>query len=491
MSKYYAALPLALLAASPAWSLTAPELWEDWQEMGARLGMELQVGSEDYSVGRLVLEDVQAVMDFGGGASTSNYGTLTFVEQNDGSVRIEIPPVSDASSTSTLEGETVTISAEIRHEGLSIIARDEGDQRIYDIRADSLTYEMGDITGDEVAESFPATMTLRNLDSTYQSDLDGEEIGFSQTYAASAVDFSAAGASATGETFDLSYAMSGLGGRIDGTYPSEAAPDGSNIFAMMGITYEGEITHSGSTLALVSDTPEGQLQVNGQAASGGIELGLDEQSITYLLTSNDAQMTVVPPAMPLPINVTMAEARTGVTFPYAVSEGGSPWALDLAYRDLALDEQLWALFDPTGQLPRDPATLVLTITGEAEVLADFLGDPEAVTALEGPPIRPESLDLSELRFSVAGAELTGTGALTFPETPAPFPMPVGRLNLALDGGMALLDKLVAMGLVPAQQATFVRGMAGMVARPVGENRLESEIEFTEGGGILANGLPLQ
>ena len=35
------------------------------------------------------------------------------------------------------------------------------------------------------------------------------------------------------------------------------------------------------------------------------------------------------------------------------------------------------------------------------------------------------------------------------------------------------------------------GMAGVVARPAGEDALESTIEFTEGGGIVANGLPLR
>ena len=488
MSKFVAALPLALLAAAPAWSLTAPELWEDWQELGARMNMTLQADSEDYTGGTLVLEGLRAEIDTGGGNADTSYGTITLVEQDDGSVRIELPGVIDVTSTSEIEGTTVTVPAEMRHEGLSILARDEGDQRIYDIRADSIVYELSDLTGGQETNPVSAVMSLSGVASRYASDLEGETIGLTQTYDADSLEFAV---SATGEAaFDMTYGMTSMTGGIEGAYPSEPAPAGGNIFAAMGITYEGGITHSGSTLSFVGMAPEGETRVAGSSASGGIELGLTQEAIEYVLTSQGAEMTVVPPALPLPIRVTMAEARTGLTFPFAVSDGGSPYALDIAYRDLALDEQLWALFDPTGQLPRDPATLEISLAGDAKVTADVLGDPEAMAGLQGPPILPETLDLTTLRLSVAGAELTGSGALTFPEA-GPLPQPVGKLNLALEGGMQLLDKLVAMGLVPAQQATFLRGMAGVVAKPVSETRLESEIEFTENGGILANGLPLQ
>ena len=69
--------------------------------------------------------------------------------------------------------------------------------------------------------------------------------------------------------------------------------------------------------------------------------------------------------------------------------------------------------------------------------------------------------------------------------------PVGQIDLKLEGGFALLDGLVAIGVFPAQQATFLRGMIGAVARQTGDDTLETTIAFTEGGGITANGLPVR
>jgi hypothetical protein len=68
------------------------------------------------------------------------------------------------------------------------------------------------------------------------------------------------------------------------------------------------------------------------------------------------------------------------------------------------------------------------------------------------------------------------------------PKPVGQINLALQGGGALIDKLVAMGLLPSEQAMGARMMMGLFAVPTGEpDSLTSQIEFTEDGQILANG----
>ncbi len=154
-----------------------------------------------------------------------------------------------------------------------------------------------------------------------------------------------------------------------------------------------------------------------------------------------------------------------------------------------MDDAIWNLFDPAEELPRDPATVVLDFAGTAVMNVDLFGDPEAMAALEGPPGELKSLTLTQLLVTLAGAELRGSGDLAFP-VPATPPAPVGTIDLALDGGFALIDRLVAIGLVPAQQAAFVKGGAGAIARPVGDDQLESTIEFTEGGGISANGMPL-
>ena len=65
---------------------------------------------------------------------------------------------------------------------------------------------------------------------------------------------------------------------------------------------------------------------------------------------------------------------------------------------------------------------------------------------------------------------------------------MGAVDLKLTGGNALLDTLVASGLVPAQTAMGARMILGIFAVPdAGEDTLKSRLEFTRDGSILANG----
>ena len=151
------------------------------------------------------------------------------------------------------------------------------------------------------------------------------------------------------------------------------------------------------------------------------------------------------------------------------------------------------MFDPTGQLPRDPINVVLDLEGAAKTFVNFL-DEAALEELDGPPGEISALTLKELLLTFGGAELSGEGAVEFINEGSAFgpgiPQPVGAITLNLMGGFGLVDKLVAMGLIPAEDGQMAKMMSGMIAKPVGDDELVSELEFTADGGIKANGLPL-
>jgi hypothetical protein len=192
----------------------------------------------------------------------------------------------------------------------------------------------------------------------------------------------------------------------------------------------------------------------------------------------------------------LGEMQSRVAFPSTPTEEPQPMAFTLALRDLTLGESIWSLFDPTGALPRDPATLIVDLGGQIRFLADIFSEEEMADAA-GPPAEVEALDIEELRLSLAGAEFTGTGAFTFdydvtgPMGPGS-PAPEGRLDLRLEGAQRLLETLVGMGILPEDQAMMVRMMTGMIARPApeGGDALVSEITVEPDGTVLANGAPL-
>lgn len=481
-----------LLATSPAaWAdLAAPTLWADWQEVYNRFGGTLAATSEDYSGGTLTLEGVNYTTEFAGATSTANYGTIIMAEQGDGSVNILIPAEVSTDTVTQNEGVVVNQALSMRHENLSIVAREDGGERVYDLAADTMTFDVDTVIEAPGQSTDPTTVTIRlaGMESIYRSGLGADGEGFAQTFALDGMDIASVFSDGD-EGGEFSYALTGIASDFEGSYGPP--PTGPVVgLSDLNITYNGTMTHSGSTMAVVGQTPDGALNIAGTSQSGTLALEMGSDALTYSLASLGSEITAQVPGFPLPVNVSMAELSSAFTLPMGASDEAKPIGLQVALRDLVVDDMLWGLFDPTGQLPRDPATLLIDMDGTAVMNVDIFGDPEAMAALAGAPGALKTMTLNQLLLNIAGAELRGEGDLDFP-TESIIPEPVGTINLALDGGFALVDKIVALGFIPAEQAAFVKGMAGAVTRPVGDDQLESTIEFTPGGGISANGLPLK
>jgi hypothetical protein len=166
-------------------------------------------------------------------------------------------------------------------------------------------------------------------------------------------------------------------------------------------------------------------------------------------------------------------------------------------RDLAVSEMIWGMIDPGAALPHDPLTVAIELSGMGRLFFDMMDPAQAMQATSGSEIpgELESLSLDELTVRGAGAEILGSGAFTFDfadfQTIPGVPRPEGELNLAINGVNGLIDTLVQMGLVPQQQVMGAQMMMGAFARPVGEDMLETKIEITGDGQILANGQRIQ
>ncbi|MEM6618262.1 MAG: hypothetical protein AAF631_03060, partial [Pseudomonadota bacterium] len=134
--------------------------------------------------------------------------------------------------------------------------------------------------------------------------------------------------------------------------------------------------------------------------------------------------------------------------------------------------------------PREAANLNIDVTAMAKWLVDLAEAGNSPV----PPVQVDTVEITAIELDLAGASFTGTGAATIDNSQMP-PMPVGAVNLDLRGGLGLVDKLMAIGLLPAEQGQMVKMMSGVFAVPGGDgpDHLISKIEMQEGGAILANG----
>jgi hypothetical protein len=57
----------------------------------------------------------------------------------------------------------------------------------------------------------------------------------------------------------------------------------------------------------------------------------------------------------LPVTVSFEEVGANLQVPISKAAAPAPWAMGLNLSGLAVDEQIWAMFDPEGMLSHEPA----------------------------------------------------------------------------------------------------------------------------------------
>ena len=237
--------------------------------------------------------------------------------------------------------------------------------------------------------------------------------------------------------------------------------------------------------------------VNAQftAESSGLEMDMSREGISYRSESGPSQIEASGSDLPIPISFGIGSVSGALVMPFEKSDQPQPFSLSYEIADLTLGDDIWSLFDEDGHLPRDPAGLAIDLEGQLLLQQDLFDpefgmpadsdDPQEMTAADM-PILPQSVTFNRLALNAAGASAEVTGQLDLADNPQE---PVGQINGIFSGIGGLMDNLIAMGVVPQEQAMGLRMMLAMFTQTVDGNpdQLETQLEFREGGAIFANG----
>ena len=227
---------------------------------------------------------------------------------------------------------------------------------------------------------------------------------------------------------------------------------------------------------------KGSSQTNGTVANYGIKNG----SFQLEMNGSGTEIDLAFVEMPLPpMQVSIGSGKTVLNGPLTQSDAPLPARMNVALNNVVLSDTIWGMFDPTGILPREAATLNIDVSAQMKWLVDVM---QMNLQSRTTPVEVDTVTINDITLSLAGASLTGDGKATLNNTTFP-PIPVGSVTMNLKGGIGLLDKLMSMGLVPQQQGQMVKAMSGVFATPVevGEDHLKSKVIFNENGGISVNG----
>jgi hypothetical protein len=482
--------------------VTASDVWSDWSSYLAGFGYQVS-GDETQSGNTLTVENLKMTMempdgDDRAGVVVSQMGQLQFQENGDGTVSVLFPDVMPI--TVSVEGSEdiqSTVAMEYRTSGLDLVVSGSPDAMTYDYAADQMTVALVDIEANPDDVDFGTVeMTINDLagtaDVTINDALRETQGNMSSGPASYTLDMTDSNSGervqASGEFNDFAYT---------GTSTTPVAASDMDMAALLkaGLDMSGRFEHGGGTSTFTVQDGDETMNGNTRTDSGEFEVAMSQEQMRYGGTANGLAMSFSGADVPFPIEIAMEKSAFGLTAPISESEEPQDFALSVTLGDFTMSDMIWAMFDPAGALPRDPATVAIDLAGKAKMFVDMM-DPDQMAEMEtGQEMFGElnALTINDITVRAAGAELTGVGDFTFDNSDlASFggmPAPEGEANLKLVGGNGLLDKLVEMGLVPEDQAMGARMMMGLFSVPSEQkdDTLTSTIVVNEEGHVLANG----
>ncbi|MEM8578762.1 MAG: DUF2125 domain-containing protein [Pseudomonadota bacterium] len=507
-----ASLAAIALAAPLHADVTAEDIWQDWQSYMQSFGYTM-TGTEARSGDTLTVTGVEMALEMNeaddgvDGVVAVRMPQMVFTELGDGSVRVGLPERSEIVFESAPgAAEAVNVVGYYDQTGFDMLAKGDPAAVSYTYSAEQIALSLGKFTVDGETlppEAFSVAISIAGVTGT--TDLrTGDLRSYDQTMTTGAVTASMTFKDPEGsESGDIAYKANSLSYTGTAAVPSSGAVDlGGDLTGALraGFMIDGTFSTAGAATDIAFDGADGAGTIN--LASGTNTLGIlmsESAGIGYEIAQTDMTLNMLVPDVPLPIQAAMQGLKLDLVLPVLAGDAPQDFKLVTEMNGVTISDLIWGLFDAGGALPRDPATVQVGLTGQAKVLFDWM-DPAQQQALASSgalPAELQSLNLTNLVVDLAGAALTGTGAFTV--TPGinpifgPLGTPAGQVDLRLEGGNGLMDKLVQMGLLPEDQAMGARMMLGLFARPVeGQpDTLTSTIEINEQGHILANGQRIQ
>jgi hypothetical protein len=490
------AILAAILCATTAQAdVTAEQVWKDWVDYATQMGQTISAESSDKQGDTLVVTNVKMASEMPEVSSEGTIAEVRLKEMGDGTVEItmsnEIPFHVKATPA---EGKPSDMTMKFTQTGMTVLASGTPEAMDYTFNAPEMALSMDEMKAEGDTAPVKMQLTFKGNSGTYHTE---KAAGRTMAYdmKSDTLDVALAGADPEGKgTFNLTGTMAGLTGNGTMAMPEGADFKDMNAALGKGAAMKGDFAYTSGTYKIESTGTDGAFTADTTGAEGKLHFAMSKDGIEYGGEAGQGTIAVSGASLPFPVEMSVAQTAFNMAMPVTKSDAPAPGALMVKLVDLKVSDALWNMVDPQTKLPRDPATLIIDLSGAIRPLIDLF-DPKQAEALAagGPSTSPFEISeakINQLQIKAVGAELNGTGAVTFDNTATP-PKPVGAIDLTLTGANKLMDNLVAAGLVPEDQIMGARMMLGLFAVPTGDDAMASKIEFKDDGGIYANGQRIQ
>jgi len=483
---------IAFLLTSTAASadVTAEQVWDAWTKQYAAYGYTFSDAGTRRDGATLVIDDLVLKQEVEGSSFDMTIPEVRLREMGDGTVEVTFSDEIKGVATSKVEERPeMSMNILVRQADAITIVSGTPEALSYAVTAPEITVEVDQVaSGDQPGAPVKIWGSVQGTTGEYRVTGAAQE-QVESNFRISGMKFTASGADPeSGGTFALDGQVSDLKVKSATTTPEGVSFEDMPAALAAGAKVSVDATYGASSISVEAMQDDSETKIDMKAQSGRFNFALTPENALYSVSAANETFEMTSAQMPFPVSGQMESANFDIAVPLAAAETPQPFSGKIGLVGLNVSDQLWSMFDPQALLPRDPATLIIDLEGEAKPLM-ALYSPEA-SAAQMPPVELDSLKINQVRLALAGAEVAGKGDLTF-DNASPMPMPVGAIDLNLNGVKGLMDKLVTMGLLPQDQAMFGQMMLGLYAVSNGEDSMSSKIEFKEGGQILANGQRIQ
>jgi hypothetical protein len=493
------ALALVFTATGAMADVTPEEVWESWQALSTSAGQDLVVGGTARNGDTLEVTGV--VMTFSdelGGSFSASIDQMAFKDNGDGTVAVTMSESYPLSLAFPADGDGPSaMKLTVSQPGMVITAGGSATETSYDVSGPKVTIKLDEVK-DEAGQVLDtqADVAMTGMTSKYVVIRNGEQTQLDSSFAAESLALNVAGKEIDGSGEGVvTLSMTGLAGATKGNFLG--AEIMANMATALNSGFTTDTSFSFTSLALNADITDanGPVKITGGASGGGLVLAVDKEKVNYGSSLQGLTLTASGPEIPFPeVSVSLSEYALNVLMPASKSDSPQDFAFLAKLVDFTISEDVWGLVDPGAVLSREPATLVVDLKGQGFWKQDIMDPAVDLDSIEAPG-ELTSLDLTQVLVKAAGAEVAADGGLTFDNTDLVtfdgVPAPTGTVNVNIKGVNALIDNLIAMGLVPDDQAMGARMMLGLFTRPgAGPDEVTSVIEFKD-GGLFANGQQLQ
>lgn len=498
------AAPFALSAFSATAVLadvTANQVWDNMQTYAKVNGYAIDADPV-YSDGTLTLTNfkLQSMTDSDAGSFLMRWNDFALVEQPDGTVKIVVPPSLDISvEIEDPDAGEISVQMTETFKDTEFVASGDPDDLTFSVQAG----EVGMTLNKVVIDGDPVLPPNSNIRFTFKDILSTSNVSgivehmVTSNLRATVLEIDGAIEVEEGERFNFTGAADNLT-----TSSIVRMPNGADLSDLAdalarGYQASGAITGDKRNMTVAVVSPSGDMTFEVGTGPSQLTYAMSEKGLEFEGRSSDMQMSSQLASLPFPIDVTLGGSSVSFNMPVTVSKTAQPYGFGFGLNQLELSDVIWGLFDPNATLDRSPMTVDVELGGTAVLGADifdpkFLAD-EDLDDLNFGEFKVAAI--KKLFIQALGGSISAEGSFELDnsdyDTFDGFPRPEGTAQISFEGINGVIDSLIAAGLVPQEQAMGGRMMLGLFTRPVGDDKMVTDIEIDEKAHVYANGQRLR